>query len=136
MVDTAHAVGDALQLVDLVRNYGPDVLHGVIDRWDDDTRRAVLVALAAAVDPDKTRTQLWGWLGEPLPQGETTVEIRDVWHTLEVQIGRRDREERRRMVDQLTSAGYSRREIALRLRTDTKTVERDRRHLRTVQEAS
>lgn len=135
MTDTAHAVGNALQLVDLVRNYGPDVIHAVIDRWDDSTRRGALVALAAAVDPDATRNDLWGWLGDKMPPGQCTVDLADVWQSLEVEIGNRDRAERRRMVDQLTRAGYSHREIAIRLRIDTKTVERDRRYLRILSEA-
>jgi hypothetical protein len=63
---TAHerrVAGDALQLAGLVRDHGPDTLHRLLDMWGPDHVRAVCIALAAAVDVDRTPQELWGWLG-------------------------------------------------------------------------
>lgn len=71
--------GDALQLVGLVRDYGPDLIDKLLDRWGPDHVRQVCVALAGAVDQDRTVQDLWGWAGRVTNLPRTTVATSKLW---------------------------------------------------------
>lgn len=71
--------GDALQLISLVRDHGPDVLHRLFDDWGPEHLRRVTIALAAAADDLRTPQELWGWLdGRPVVLS-TTVQNSQLW---------------------------------------------------------
>lgn len=66
----AQARRDALDMVRVVRDYGPDMVRALISRLERDPGRlaAAFVAAAAAVNPDSTPTQLWEWVDGPRPK--------------------------------------------------------------------
>jgi hypothetical protein len=90
MTDERRVAGDALQLAGLVRDHGPDTLHQLLDRWGPDHVRAVCIALAAAVDVDRTPQELWGWLGPvkmPLRRTMRTDDLFDAKGSTQADVG-------------------------------------------------
>jgi hypothetical protein len=78
-----RVAGDALQLVGVVRDFGPDAINRLLDLWGAEHVRAVCVALAAAVDVDRTPSELWGWLGEVDNRTSVTVRTQRLLKSLE-----------------------------------------------------
>lgn len=76
-------LGDAMQLVGIVREYGPDTINHLLDTWGPEHIRKVILVLAAAVDPERTPQQLWGWLGQPIANRTyVTVDMSRLWSSL------------------------------------------------------
>jgi hypothetical protein len=78
----ARVQGDALQLACFTRDHGPETLHRLLDAWGPDHLRNVTIALAAAVNIDRTPEDLWGWLGDT-PRWPLSVTIHEakLWAT-------------------------------------------------------
>lgn len=75
----ARTKGDALHLVGLVRDHGPDTLHAVLDYWGPDHARRVVVALACAIDPDAPTRDLWSWLDGKSQRTSRSVDEQTLW---------------------------------------------------------
>lgn len=56
----------AVELVGVVRDYGPEDVAAALALVPDGKFDALCVVLAAMVDPDKTLRQLLGWLDTPV----------------------------------------------------------------------
>jgi hypothetical protein len=85
-----RVLGDALQLVGLIREHGPDTIRQLLDQWGPDHIRHVCLVLAGAVDPERTPKELWGWLGPVDRTTSTTVPVGRLFnqsdpHTLTVE---------------------------------------------------
>lgn len=61
-----HLVDLALELVTVVRDGGPNEVRDVCARVPHGAHDSLAVVLAAMVDPDRTPTQLLGWVDVPL----------------------------------------------------------------------
>lgn len=108
--------GDALQLVSLTRDHGPDILHRLFDAWGPEHLRRVTIALAAAVNDGRTPQELWGWLGEPVTNRlSTTIANCDLWAYRDPQVPRDTPversftdEARQRMAERARNANHKR----------------------------
>lgn len=69
----SQARQDAVELATLVRDVGADAIAEHLAGLEPDRKDALVVALACAVDVERTARQWWGWLDDPVP-----APIRDV----------------------------------------------------------
>lgn len=119
--------GDAIQLVSLVRDHGAETLYRILDTWGEDHVRRVILALAAAVDPDATPAQMWGWLGDYRGRISTSLPESDLWRAADPHAPTQEADTKRVSVVYSPAALARKQESARRAGTVSARVRRQRR---------
>jgi hypothetical protein len=119
----------ASELIGVVRDYSPADVAAVLARVPDDKRDALVVLLAAMVDPDARPSQLLAWtrLG-PVPSRPFVPAGYSLRSLPPETLGRRS--ERRMEVGRLSNLGLTVDQIAERLGITSRAVTRHRSAIR------